>query len=262
VRAAKNWNAVLDKGGTNPSRVAAIPMYHGGQIETPPGENTMVAPFRFNKLLTLLPLLAVLLLVDFTVGQSSTPLLRLQRSKAYLNLETNVVHARGMNGITYGKSGDVFSYPNSLSCLVVYGDGKYVLEKREEATLGKAKIKTAEGSLGADDLQHLKTILDDEGLKKVGTPKPPNLPDDAVTVREIESIDAQIDHAGAAQHFTTIKERVKTSATSGMDTYIDNGAPYQKTLNPLMKWFDGLEKKSKSDLKESKPQYCAPMNIG
>jgi len=39
-----------------------------------------------------------------------------------------------------------------------------------------------------------------------------------------------------------------------MDSYIDNGAPYQKTLSPLMKWFEGLEKKSKSDFKEAKPQ--------
>ena len=225
----------------------------------------MAAPFRSNKLLTLLLLFAlpgILSLASIAFGQSSTPLLRLQRSKAYLNLETNVVHAQGMNGITYGKSGDVFSYPNSLACLVVYGDGKFVLEKREEATLGKPKIKTAEGSLGADDIQHLKTILDDEALSKVTTPNAPNLPDDAVTVREIESIDAQIDHSGKAQHFTTIKERIKTSANSGMDTYIDNGAPFQKTLNPLMKWFEGLEKKSKSDLKDSKPQYCVPMNVG
>ncbi len=29
-----------------------------------------------------------------------------------------------------------------------------------------------------------------------------------------------------------------------------------------MKWFDGLEKKNKSDLKDAKPQYCVPMNIG
>jgi hypothetical protein len=222
----------------------------------------MGAPFRLSKLLGLLPL-GILTIASFSLGQdSSTPLLRLQRSKAYLNLETNVVHAQGMNGITYGKSGDVFSYPNSLSCLVVYGDGKYTLEKREEATLGKPKIKAAEGSLGADDLQHLKAILDDEALKGVTTPKAPNLPDDAVTVREIESIDAQIDHSGKAQHFTTMKERIKTSATSGMDTYIDNGAPFQKTLNPLIKWFEGLEKKNKSDLKDSKPQYCVPMNVG
>ena len=72
----------------------------------------MVAPFRFNKLFTprsLLTLLGMLLLAsvllgNIAFGQSSTPLLRLQRSKAYLNLETNVVHAQGMNGITYGKS--------------------------------------------------------------------------------------------------------------------------------------------------------------
>ena len=202
----------------------------------------MVASPRYGKLLVFLAVIAAFLMTNVAQGQDSTTLLRLQRSKAYLNLDTNVVHAQGMNGITYGKSGDVLSYPNSLACLLVYGDGKYVLEKRDESTVGKPKIKTAEGSLGADDLQRLKALLD-EGLKKIATPKPPVLPDDAVTVREIESIDAQIDHSGAAQHFTTIKERLKTNATSGMDKYIDNGAPYQKTLNPLLKWFDGLEKK-------------------
>ncbi len=227
----------------------------------------MVAPFRFDRLLTLLPLLAVLLMADNAMSQSSTPLLRLQRSKAYLNLETNVVHAQGMNGITYGKGRDVSSYPNSLSCLTVHSDGKYVFEKRDEQTVGKPKVKTAEGTLGADDLQHLKTILDDDNLKKLATPKPPDIPNNA-TIREIESMDAQIDHAGTTQRLTTIKERLKMGAsefggaTNGMDTYLDNAASFQKTLNPLMKWFDGIEKKSKSDFKDSKPQYCAPMNIG
>ena len=175
-----------------------------------------------------------------------------------------------MWGLTYGNPGDVWQYPNSLACLVVYGDGKYVLEKREEVTVGKPRVKRAEGNLGADDLQRLKAILDDEALKKVTTPKMPDLPADAQAVRDVESLDAQIDRAGTEQHFMTVKERVKTgalvSATSGpstgMDTYLDNGAPYKKTLSPLMKWFDGLEKKSKSDLKDSKPQYCAPINIG
>jgi hypothetical protein len=220
----------------------------------------MLAPFRFRELFP--SLLAILLSTSVGAAQDSTALLRMQRSKAYLNLDTNVVHGQGMNGITYGKSGDVFNYPNSLSCLVVQGDGKFVLEKREESTLGKPKVKTAEGTLGADDLQHLKSILDDDAVKKIATPKPPDLPDNAVTVREIESIDAQIDRAGSVQHFTTIKERIKTNATSGMDSYVDNGASVQKALNPLLKWFDGLEKKSKSDFKESKPRYCVPMNIG
>jgi hypothetical protein len=229
----------------------------------------MVARFRSNKLFTMIPVLVILLLLaSIAAGQeSSTPLLRLQRSKAYLNLETNVVHAQGMNGITYGKGGDVSSYPNSLSCLTVQGDGKYVFEKRDEQTVGKPKVKVAEGTLGADDLQHLKTILDDEALKKIVTPPAPAMPNNA-TVREIESVDVQIDHAGAPQRLTTIKERLKMGATefggatNGMDTYLDNAAPFQKTLNPLIKWFDGLEKKSKSGFKDSKPQYCAPINIG
>jgi hypothetical protein len=228
----------------------------------------MVARFRSNNLVTPVTLLVILLLLaSIAAGQESTPLLRLQRSKAYLNLDTNVVHAEGMYGITYGKGGDVSSYPNSLACLTVYGDGKFIFEKREELTVGRPKVKLAEGTLGADDLQHLKTILDDDNLKKLVTPKAPDMPNNA-TVREVESMDVQIDHAGAPQRLTTIKERLKMGATefggatNGMDTYLDNAAPFQKTLNPLIKWFDGLEKKSKSGFKDSKPQYCAPMNIG
>lgn len=228
----------------------------------------MVASSRFRTLLNWLPIVAMLVCAGTALGQdSSEPLLRMQRSKAYLNLETNVVHAQGMNGITYGKGGDVSSYPNSLSCLTVYGDGKFAFEKREETTLGKPKVKMAEGTLAADDLQHLKGILDDEALKKITSPKPPNFPDNA-TIREIESLDAQIDRAGTPQRFTTIKERLKIvgsdtgSASNGMDTYLDNGAPIQKTINPLIKWFDSVEKKNKSSFKESAPKYCAPMNIG
>jgi hypothetical protein len=220
----------------------------------------MVASFRLTQLLALLPLLGTLLLAGPAAGQ--TPLLRLQRSRATLNLETNVVHAQGYGGLTDNKSASVFNYPNSLSCLVVYGDGKYVWEKREESTVGKPKVKLAEGTLSADDLQYLKAILDDEAFKKIAMPKPPDFPDDAVTVREVESIDAQIDRSNTPQHFTIIKERVKTTAATGIDDYLDNGAPFQKTLNPLLKWFEALEKKSKSDLKDSKPEYCVPMNIG
>ena len=136
----------------------------------------MAARFRCGKILILLPLLGILCgrltFADIAAAQETTPLLRLQRSKAYLNLETNVVHAQGMNGITYGKGGDVSSYPNSLSCLTVHSDGKYVFEKRDEQTVGKPKVKMAEGTLGADDLQHLKTILDDENLQEARHSEP------------------------------------------------------------------------------------------
>src|SRR6266446_1307822 len=227
--------------------------------------------FNTRELVKLLPVLATLMASEIGACQNpSTPLLRLQQSRAYLNIDANVQHGMGIYGITYGNPGDVWQYPNSLSCLVVYGDGKYFLEKREEATVGRPKVKRAEGTLGADDLERLKTILEDEALKKIKTPNMPDLPADSQALREVDSLDAQIDHAGTAQRFTTVKERVKTgaliSATSGpsngIDTYLDNGTPYKKALDPLMKWFVGLEKKSKSDMKESKPQYCAPMNIG
>ncbi|HEY1400636.1 MAG TPA: hypothetical protein VF953_03550 [Terriglobales bacterium] len=226
-----------------------------------------------NKQFRPLALLGLLALWQIAAAQDpSTTLLQLQRSRASLDISSNAKHAQGMNGITYGNPGDVWSYPNSLSCLVVYGTGRYVLEKREERTVGKPKVKSVEGTLTADDLQQLKAILDDEALKGIKTPKMPDLPPDTAALREIESLDLQIDRAGNAQHFTTMKRRVKTgasdnnpataTASTGLDIYQDNEGPFKKTLNPLMKWFEGLEKKSKSDLKESKPQYCRPINIG
>lgn len=230
----------------------------------------MTGRWGFDKWRNLLPLVGLLAFAQIAGGQGSTTLLVLQRSRAYLNIESNAKHAQGMIGLTYGNPGDVWSYPNSLSCLVVYGDGKYVLEKRDEQTLGKPKVKSSAGILAAGDLQQLKAILDDEALKKLTTPKAPDLPADTEAVREVESLDLQIDRAGTSQRFTTIRERVKTGATTsmtsgpstGMDTYLDNGAPYRKTLNPLVKWFESLEKKSKSELKQSKPQYCKPISIG
>jgi hypothetical protein len=242
-------------------------------LDTPtlPKENEMIARSDFAIGTKLLIIIGLMGLAQVAGGQGSTTLLRLQRSRAYLNIDSNAKHAQGMNGVTYGNPGDVWNYPNSLSCLVVYGDGRYVLEKREEQTLGKPKVKTADGTLSADDLQRLKAILNDDELKKVTSPKMPEQPSDAEAIRELESLDAEIDRAGSTQHFTTVRERVKTgasglsntaSASTGMDVYLDNGTSYKKTLTPLLKWLESLEKKSKSELKESKPQYCAPMNIG
>ena len=232
----------------------------------------MAGGFGTDKRFRLLAILGSLALWQIAAGQDpSTALLQLQRSRASLDITSNARHARGLEGITFGNPGDVWSYPNSLSCLVVYPTGRYVLEKRDEQTVGKPKVKAVEGTLTADDLQQLRAILDDSALKEIKTPKAPDTPPDMTALREVETLDLQIDRSGTPQRFTTVKERIKTGAqinamtagpTNGMDTYLDNGAPFKKTLSPLIKWFEGLEKKSKSELKESKPQYCRPINIG
>src|SRR5258708_28506093 len=166
-----------------------------------------------RELIKLLPVLAILMASEIGACQNpSTPLLRLQQSRAYLNIDANVQHGMGIYGITYGNPGDVWQYPNSLSCQVVYGNGKYVLEKREEVTVGRSKVRMAQGNLGADDLQRLKAILDDEALKKVSTPKMPDLPPDAQAVQDINSLDAQIAHPAITQPFTTVRTRLKTGA--------------------------------------------------
>jgi len=217
-----------------------------------------------------LKLLMPIVLLVAQIASAQGPLLRLQRSTAEAEIQENRQSlGNDVNNAAQEISRDVWKYPNTASCLVVYQDGKYGFEKRDEHTVGSPKIKSAEGVLAADDLQRLKAILDDEELKKITTPKAPVLPADTQVIREIETLDAQINHAGTVQQFTTVKERVKTgaliSATSGpstgMDAYLDNGAPYKKTLSPLLKWFEELQKKNKSALKESKSQYCVSMNI-
>ena len=224
----------------------------------------------YGEALKLLLLLGLLALPRIAGGQGIPVLLQLQRSRAELQVDENR-QAPGRNiydVAAHSDPRDVWKYPNSATCLVVYDDGKYLFEKREEHTVGKPKAKSAEGLLAANELQQLKAILEDEELKKITMPKAPDLPADTQAVRDIERLDAQINHGGTLQRFTTVKERVKTgalvSATSGpsagLDTFLDNGAPYKKTLSPLMKWFDEFGKKSKSALKESKPQYCVAMN--
>jgi len=205
-------------------------------------------------------------LVPIAGGQETGPLLRIQRLRAELESQANLMSS-GRNVYDASQKGeqqmDVQRYPNSATCLVVYEDGKYFLEKKEEHTLGKPKAKSAEGVLSADDLQRLKAMLNDAELTKITTPKTPDLPPDAQAIKEAERLDVQISRAATLQEFSLMKERVKTGTTSaisssaslsGIDTYLDNGEPYKKTLSPLMKWFDELGKKNK--LKESKPQYC------
>lgn len=218
---------------------------------------------------TLLKFVGLLVLTQFASAQDSATLFRMQLSRASLNIDSNAQHGQGMNGITYGNPGDVWSYPNSASCLVVYDNGRYVFEKRDEQTVGRPKVKSTEGMLDADDLQRLKAMLDDDQIQKLKTPKLPDLPNEAKAIREMTTMNLEIDRAGMRQTFATVQERVMTGGTSitsgpanGLDTFLDNGAPYKKALNPLIKWFEALEKKSKSDLKESKPQYCTPISVG
>jgi hypothetical protein len=154
---------------------------------------------------------------------------------------------------------------------VVYNDGKYVLEKRDEHTVGKPKVKSGEGMLGAEELQQLKSILDNEEVKKITGLKAVEPPANAQLMREAETMEVQITRESSVQHFLAVKERFKTQAigtsevaaapSTGLDTYLDNAAAYRKTLNPLVKWFEGIEKKGKSSLKEAKPQYCTAMTL-
>lgn len=211
-------------------------------------------------------LIGLSVIVPLAKAQAPRPLLQIQRMRAELESDSTAI-SNGRNsydaGINGSQSMDVRQYPNSSTCLVVYENGSYVYEKREEHTVGKPRAKSADGVLSPDDLQRLKAILEDGQLKKLETPKALDLPADARVLKEAERLDVQIARDGAPQQFSFTRERVSTGASitgassgglSGMDTTLDNGTPYKKTVSPLLKFSDEIGKRNK--LKESKPQYC------
>ena len=211
-------------------------------------------------------LFVLLVLTPVAHTQTSKPLLQMQRMRAELESFSNAM-SNGNNSYASGLNGsdamDVRQYPNSAVCVVVYEDGRYFVEKKEERN-GRVKAKSAGGTLSADELQNLKAILDQEDLKKITMPKAPDVPSDAQVLKEAERLDVEVDRGDVPQQFTFMKERLKTGAPtitgaasgsmSGLDTFVDNEVPYKKTVEPLVKWFDEMGKKNK--LKESAPQYC------
>ncbi len=229
----------------------------------------------FPTIQVLRSLLAFILVLaaPISFGQQQSTLLRLQRSKLAAEIDaTGGMRGSGGNILSLGTSGSQMGtaqYPSSASCLVVYNDGKYAFEKRDEPKVGSPKVKSGEGTLSAEDLQQLKAILNSDEIKKINALKAVEPPERAVLMREAETIEVQITREDGSQHFVAAKERFKTQApgssdlagapSTGMDTYLDNASAYRKSLNPLVKWFEGVEKKSKSSLKESKPQYCTAM---
>src|SRR5690349_2003925 len=95
-------------------------------------------------------LVGLLLLAPLAMGQSAKTLVQIQRLRAELESDSNAISI-GRNAYDAGINGsqqmNVRQYPNSATCLIVYDDGKYFFEKREERTVGKPKAKSAEGTL-------------------------------------------------------------------------------------------------------------------
>ena len=226
------------------------------------------------KTLNMVVVCVLLLQAQVSFGQAQT-LLRLQRSTMAAEIDaTGGMRGQGGSILSLGTNPSQMgtaTYPSTASCLVVYNDGRYFFEKRDEHTVGKPKVKAGEGTLGGDELQQLMSILNGEEIKKIKPLTAPETPERAQLMREAETLEVLINRATDTQHFVAIKKRFKTQAlgssdlaaapSTGLDTYQDNASAYRKTLSPLVKWFEGMEKKSKSSLKESKPQYCVAMTM-
>jgi hypothetical protein len=202
-----------------------------------------------------------LLTLAAAAQQDALPMLRFQRSIAYMESESAAPHARGMAGITYNNPGTTLHYPSSTSCMLVYPDGRYILEKIEEKTVGKPKAKRAEGTLTSEELDRLKAILEAPEFKSLKTNPMPDIPDDATAMHEEEQTETEVYHP-AFQTFTITRQRMKTNSTTGLDIWLSNSGKSDKALAPFNKWMKDAEKKMKDGLKEAQPQYCRPVQVG
>jgi hypothetical protein len=205
---------------------------------------------------------ALLLALGASAQKTSLPMLRFQRSNAYLESERAAPHAQGLQGMTYGNPGTTAHYPNTLSCLLVYPDGRYILEKTEERTVRRPKTKRAEGTLAPEEMEQLKGILDSESFKGIATNPMPEMPDYTTTLREIEQVEAEVDRGRSFQTFTITRQRMKTNRSSGLDEWLDNAGKNKKLMEPFNKWVKDAEKKMKDGLKEAAPQHCRPVQVG
>ncbi|HSE50112.1 MAG TPA: hypothetical protein VLA96_12970 [Terriglobales bacterium] len=204
----------------------------------------------------------VLLALAATAQQNPLPILRFQRSNAYLESERAAPHAQGMEGMTYNNPGTTTHYPSMTSCMLVYPDGRYILEKIEERTVGKPKTKRSEGTFTPEELAQLKAVLEAPEFRSLATNPMPDIPDNATTMKEVEQTETEVYHGRDFQTFTITRQRMKTTSTSGLDIWIDNSGKSNKALGPFNKWMKDAEKKMKDGLKEAQPQYCHPVQVG
>src|SRR5215470_9095236 len=104
----------------------------------------MSTNYSLYRILKLIAVINLLLGVQVPVGQEHAILLRLQRSKMVAEIDaTGGARGQGGNIMSLNPADmGTATYPSSASCVAVYKDGRYVLEKREEKTVGSPRVKS------------------------------------------------------------------------------------------------------------------------
>lgn len=197
----------------------------------------------------------LLLCGGLAIGQSPPAKLLLSFQRVTTHMESSATGG-GQVRSTDPNQGMVAHYPTTSMCLLVYGDGSYYLEKMEEKSLGKPKIRAFNGRLAPAELEQLQAIVTEQGFRSVSSPAPVEQPDDATYLKEGEVIEARIVRQDGTQEFNLSKKRYATTSMSGVDKLVSNWQALEKRLKPFLSWVKDAEKSGQSGAKEVESTSC------
>lgn len=181
------------------------------------------------------------------------PLVKYQRTNAYMEMESASPHAQGLGGMVSQHS--TLHYPTINTCLTVYENGDYVFEKIDERS-GKPKVKVAKGTLAPAELQQLQSIVNEQSFRSISPGPPADPPEDAVRLKEGELVATTVVRPEGPQQIIFLKRRYATAGSSGLDKFSSNWEKFDKPMKPFLAWEKDVEKKGQSAAKDGAAPSC------
>ena len=128
------------------------------------------------------------------------------------------------------------------TCLLVYPDGKYRVERSIQHDTGRPDDQVYLGLLSGELMAELKQVLADQGLQSVPRPAPKR-----GVIQDVDSLFALIPRQNDLQSigFWTTKDR----------------KPYQANLKPLQAWWKGVMKQKVPLAKKEPVNNCDPPEV-
>lgn len=129
------------------------------------------------------------------------------------------------------------------TCILVFPDGKYRLERTFSSNAGGApEVRVYLDQLPDASLKQLQATLDDGAFQEINTPA-----SRGGIIQDMDMISASIPRDHQIQSFTFPNA--------------DSRRQYEKTLKPLFSWMKDVEKRKVQVAKTEKPTNCSPPQV-
>jgi hypothetical protein len=128
------------------------------------------------------------------------------------------------------------------NCALIFPDGRFHVERRVQELPGStAALKIFDSSLDSTQLQHLKTVLDSEGIRRLPPYEQPILP---MGVPWSYGFNARITRPTGVQNvgYWTWRDGVSTASPNSSPENVKKGWRLSETeLRPLVDWLRSIE---------------------